>query len=120
MVPDVMRIVLALGAVLAAGCGLDDKDGRGPAPLDASAFLPDASGFCDQCADGEICVQVFDGTCGTLSISCQPRNAACPVDACTPDCMRWHCNGGMDPPFFRCDVGTCGTEVPGAFACYGP
>lgn len=93
----------------ASGCG--DCDAPNDTPTSA----------CDDCTPDQICVQVFNGTCGQISIACEPRNPACSDGtACTPGCMQWQCNDGGDPPFFRCDVGGCPDDVPGALHCYGP
>ena len=124
-----LALLAAAAAVALAGCGLDDKD-DGPGTHDAmepprDAFIgdghpPDAPLGCPQCAADQICVQFFDGVCHTIRIECQVRNQACPENACTADCMQWHCNGGAEPPFFRCDVAGCGGEAQGALHCYGP
>lgn len=120
------RLVVALAtlAVPVLGCGADeavppviDAIVDGPFPDDASI---DASAFCSTCGPTEICVQFFGGTCGEISLECQPRNAACPANACTPECMQWHCNHGEPNPFFRCDKGVCPGAAPGALICLGP
>lgn len=109
---------LATLAALAAGCS-DDESGT----PDAGVALdgdPDGPSFCSTCGADEICVQAFDGTCGTIGARCEPRNPACQGNACSAECMRWHCNGGNEQPFSRCDVAGCPVEEPGALHCYGP
>ena len=111
-------LTLASLAALAAGCNGDET----PTP-DAAVGLdgdPDGPSFCASCGADEICVQTFDGTCGSIGARCEPRNPACQGNTCSPECMRWHCNGGNEQPFFRCDVATCPVEEPGALHCYGP
>ena len=115
---------LVLLAALAACGGEDEVVPPSPdASLDAQGDAiptPDAAQFCDSCGADQICVQVFNGTCGQISLACEPRNAACVGDACSAGCMQWQCNDGADPPFFRCDVGACAGVAPGVLACYGP
>lgn len=120
------RAALATAAAVLglAACADDEApkptDAQDPDGCACDAPGPDASDFCLSCTAEQVCVQVFNGTCGQISLACEPRNAACVGNACTPGCMQWQCNDGDDPPFFRCDVGGCPGEVPGALHCYGP
>lgn len=127
-----LRRFLLLGALALTGCALDDKDGEdgkhdldasipdGAIILDAPDIPPDVNPFCATCGPGTICVQFFDGVCGSFRLECQPRNEACLGNACSAECMRWQCNAGDETPFFRCDVAGCPGQVPGALYCYGP
>lgn len=112
---------LGLAIALAAGCDADERvPTDGPSGCGDCDAPIDANDFCRRCDVDEICVQTFNGTCGQIGLACEPRNAACVGNACTPGCMQWQCNDGQDPPFFRCDVGGCPDEVAGALHCYGP
>jgi hypothetical protein len=111
-----MRIWLALVLSLAAtACGTD-----APTPADspdATAIAPDAGPGCPPCGAGAICVERFDGTCGTEGPVCVTTALDCPADSCSTDCEQALCGG--EP--YQCENrAPCGSEAPGAFTCYGP
>ncbi len=115
------RSVILLGALTAMLVACGGADERVPPVVDAPTDSAiDANAFCAICGADQICVQVFDGTCGQLSLTCAPRNPACVGNNCTAECMRWQCNNGDPNPFFRCDKGTCPGAAPGALGCQGP
>src|SRR5262245_41949079 len=77
---------------------------------------PDAADVCSACGAGTICVQSFDGTCHSSGPSCVPTTESCPVNTCSAACQQALC-----PSPYQCqNRPPCGTEVPGAFLCYGP
>jgi hypothetical protein len=116
-------LAVAVGGLAAGGCNSDevvppDAPSSGCGDCDAPT---DANDFCTTCGPDQICVQFIDGVCGQLSLRCEDRNPACATgNACTPECMQWHCNNGDAQPFYRCDVGGCPVDVAGALHCYGP
>lgn len=70
---------------------------------------------CEACTADQLCVQLFDGTCGLVT-SCVTRTIDCPSNACSPACEQAYC----DAPY-QCETRpACGTESPLAFTCYGP
>ncbi|HVV82201.1 MAG TPA: hypothetical protein VHE35_03950 [Kofleriaceae bacterium] len=123
----VLALAFAFAFALAAALGAcGDQAGPTDAAVDFDAPIdtpdpPFDASVCGSCTPDQICVQTFGGTCGELSIACEPRNPACTGNACSPGCQQWQCNDGTDPPFFRCDEGSpCPGEDPYALHCYGP
>jgi len=97
-------------AVVLAGCG-----GSEPTPTVKAGSDADP---CDACAPGQRCVERFDGTCQRRWFECVNVSAACPDNACTPECQRAYC-----PQPFTCTerVGCANLPAsPKAFTCYGP
>lgn len=112
------------GLVALGACSLPEDGDDAPPPVDAgffdTAIPPDAPSLCSACGPNEVCVQVFNGTCGQISLACEERNPACAGPVCSPECQRWQCNDGNEQPFFFCSMATCPLEEPGALHCYGP
>ncbi|MBK9034754.1 MAG: hypothetical protein IPL61_26400 [Myxococcales bacterium] len=96
------RLISALAIVLLGACADDSH----PA--------------CAACGPDQICVQKFDGTCGTFQVECQDKNPACAGATCSPACDFWQCGGGADAGVLTCSAPSCGTEIQGALHCYGP
>lgn len=106
---SIRRIAYVALAVLGLACGDDDKTlTDAPGPIDAADP-------CAACGTTQLCVQRFDGVCNG-AISCVPRTASCPANACSMECEQAYC-----PSPYQCmNRAPCGTEVAGAFTCYGP
>ncbi|MEZ4398755.1 MAG: hypothetical protein R3B06_01955 [Kofleriaceae bacterium] len=117
-----MRCILAVAALSLGvmACKLDGPSGpsidAGPA-VDAPV---DASAACAACAEDEICVQTFDGTCASLGVTCVTPTTACPAAACTTDCDLALCKGGDPAGILTCAAPSCPDEAPAALHCYGP
>jgi hypothetical protein len=118
------RILLFAVVSLAglAGCTADDEHA---APIDAppasdcgcvSDTLPDSINPCGACGAGTICVQLLGGTCGTLSVTCEPVVTGCEQPVCSTACDQAYCDpGGIS----TCQAAGCAADLPGAFHCYG-
>lgn len=68
------------------------------------------------CADGEVCVQQFDGVCALLSSKCLPDPGGCVpgypcAEACRPFCAGDHEDA--------CNNSDCPEEIEGAVHCFG-
>lgn len=100
-----LRLTGALAIIALGACG-DDAAAVDPA--------------CRACGAEQLCVQKFDGTCGTFQVECQDQNAACAGATCSAACDFWHCRGGQDAGVLTCAAAPCGTELTGALHCYGP
>lgn len=71
---------------------------------------------CAHCAEDEICVQHFDGSCLASEITCRKVSEACRSGECTPECWGELC----DEPY-TCDIiAPCGNELGATINCYGP
>jgi hypothetical protein len=114
-----MRWVLVAAVVLSLiGCGgSDERLPQHVDPPDAEVSTADAMNPCLACAPGEVCVQRFDGDCAVL-VTCETLGAlTCAPDTCTEECQAALCGG---EPYQCMTRPPCGTEVAGAFTCYGP
>ncbi len=103
---------IACGAltVLGLACGDNDKT-----PADAPPSI-DAADPCAACDMTQQCVQRFGGDCFVM-VQCVPRMASCAGNPCTAECEQAYCGAGP----YQCKTRPpCGTEVTGAFTCYGP
>jgi len=106
-----LSICAALGAAGSlAACSGDDAV---TPPIDAAIDTPVDP--CLTCANGQICVQKFDGTCGTAGPSCVTKTVDCPLNACSADCEAAYC---MSP--YQCRTRSCPGGSPHAFLCQGP
>jgi hypothetical protein len=115
----------AAALLVLVACGADERLPADGAVIDASPDAPidagiDADLRCAACTADQICVQSFNGTCGTFAVECQPRNPACEGTACTPACNLWHCRAGGDAGLLTCEAAPCDGAIPGALHCYGP
>ncbi|MCY0995178.1 hypothetical protein OV203_49080 [Nannocystis sp. ILAH1] len=68
------------------------------------------------CADGDVCVQQFDGVCTLLSTKCLPDPGGCVpgypcAEACQPFCEGDHKDA--------CNNSDCPEEIEGAVHCFG-
>lgn len=107
-----LLLAALLGAVVACGGGGSSPD-AGPASECCSGRCADP---CSLCSASEICVQRFDGVCGTAGAECVPRTTDCPANACSAGCEAAYC-----PAPYQCqNRPPCGSEVATAFTCYGP
>ncbi len=120
---------LGLLVLIGAACGgAPDEhrvDARGGDPVDSGGGLVDAAidaptdtgvtTACDACGVGTICVQRFDGVCGE-TFACVETDVECPDNACSKACEAALC----EAPYQCQNRPPCGTEVAGAFTCYGP
>ncbi|HJZ85018.1 MAG TPA: hypothetical protein VKN99_07580 [Polyangia bacterium] len=71
---------------------------------------------CSTCASGQVCVQRFDGQCRSGGVECVTTSGSCGNGTCTSACQAALC-----PPPYQCmNRPPCGTEISGAFTCYGP
>jgi hypothetical protein len=101
-------IVFTLAAVVACDGA---ENARPDAPLDTPA-----SSRCPPCPLGSICVEQFDGTCGSSGPTCVTTTESCAPNTCSPACEQVLC-----PSPYQChNRPPCGTEAVGAFNCYGP
>jgi hypothetical protein len=113
----VLRVAVAVAAVVAAviaGC----SEAQHPAAFDAAVDTPidTRPDPCLACRADQICVAMYDGTCGDRGASCVARTVDCPGNACSTACEAAYC-----PTPFRCSIRIpCGGEPPEAFTCYGP
>lgn len=100
-------VVFSLGLFGLAACGdSDDSDAD-----------PDSGAACFACGANEMCVQLFDGTCGATT-RCVARKVGavdCTAAACDPACVQAYC----DLPY-QCGVSACPGESKSALRCYGP
>ncbi|MCX5741335.1 MAG: hypothetical protein NT062_02420 [Proteobacteria bacterium] len=71
---------------------------------------------CFLCRRDELCVQKFSGNCQTAGAFCIARTIDCPANACSLACEAAYCGA----PYQCQNRPSCGTEVKGAFTCYGP
>jgi hypothetical protein len=101
-----VRRLLLLWILTLAGCERDRPSSTIDAPASACG-----------CDADEICVQRFDGVCTTEGPVCIQVGISCPPNTCSPDCETALCGSG---PYQCQNRPPCGTEVPGAFTCYGP
>ena len=70
------------------------------------------------CADGDVCIQQFDGVCTLLSFVCLPNPDGCvPGYPCAEAC-RPFCEGEGDHPD-ACNNSDCPEEIDGAVHCFG-
>jgi hypothetical protein len=119
-----LLLVLAL-AFVATGCVMDEDD---PPPVDApeQLFVFDCgigsdtsidtpADPCAACGQGMMCVQLLDGTCGSLSVTCVPAVSGCEQATCSPACDNAYC----DRQISTCSAAPCAADIPGAFHCYG-
>jgi hypothetical protein len=106
------RCAFVLVALLCVACG-DDSSMK-------DAAVPDAGG-CFACAPGTVCVQKFDGLCGSTGPHCVPSTLTCPANTCSQNCLQDLCGGGDGGSGYQCSNRIqCGTEDHNAFTCYGP
>jgi len=105
-------LVMLLFMGFLAGCGDDDSS--------PDAAVPDAGG-CVACSPTQVCVQIFDRSCGgsQARVHCVNSPLVCPASTCTPECERAICglvDGGTGP---TCQARIlCGGEDRNAFTCY--
>lgn len=108
-----MRRLLLLLALLLPAC---DNTTAAPDAAALDAATPDGAAGCPPCSNGAICVERYDGTCGTAGPVCVTTSLVCPSDSCSTECEQALCG---DP--YQCqDRVACGGEAAGAFTCYGP
>ena len=89
---------------------------------DAEACRADRPAQRCDCAEGEICVQFYDGTCQGGGVRCVAATEDCPQAICNDACGRDICGDGENPDTNAgsCDpLNSCGGEVEGALPCYG-
>jgi hypothetical protein len=77
------------------------------------------------CANDEICVVFWDGTCRQLPTKCKKRTATCPDTRCDGTCGDYFCgeqSPSPGPRRFVCPGPPCPrtSTFPGAVHCYGP
>jgi hypothetical protein len=101
-----LRALAVLGGLLGglAACGDSDAE-------------PSGDAACAGCGADQMCLQLFDGTCGATT-RCVARNVgtvACKAATCDPACVQAYC--GLP---YQCGVSYCTGEAPSAFRCYSP
>ena len=121
-----VALMIAMGLALGAGlgaCGDNDQPGQqlpddGDGDDSGSGWNPPVIESCPSCGAGQMCVQLFDGTCGGQA-SCQPRmlgSVDCLATPCDPACEDAYC-----PMPYQCEIQSpCAGETKSAFRCYGP
>ncbi|WP_434416899.1 hypothetical protein [Nannocystis pusilla] len=68
------------------------------------------------CANGDVCIQSFDGICTLLQWTCLPNPDGCvPGYPCSEAC-RAFCNGDSQD---ACNNSDCPDDIEGAVQCYG-
>lgn len=118
-----MRFLLLL-LPLAACWRLDIGDDYPPPHSihgDPDASVPPDAAACSACTSDQLCVELFDGTCGYAGVSCVPITVAgCAPSsaACSPECEQAYCK--PEHEIYQCQYRNGCSPDPHAFTCYGP
>jgi hypothetical protein len=100
-----------LVCVLLVACS--SSPGSTPPPVDAA--IDAEVDECLTCAEGQICVALYDGVC-TGGNRCVTKTVDCPLNACTPECEAAYCGS----PYHCTYRPPCPGLSPHAFLCRGP
>jgi hypothetical protein len=97
------RFLLAFAmALTAGGCVLGEDD--------------EPANPCDECGPGTVCVQLLGGSCGSMSVTCEPAVPGCDEPVCSAECNAAFCDpGGIS----TCSGPPCPEDLAGAIHCYG-
>lgn len=105
---------LLVAVVGLLGCGDDQR--RVTVDAEPAPAIDAASDACAACGDDQVCVQRFDGVCTEQVVCVDPGELSCAAGTCSAECEALLC-----PEPYQCENrAPCGTEIDGAFTCYGP
>jgi hypothetical protein len=113
-----MKCFCAVLFILALGVSCTGEDAANDGGVDGGDAAGDVAvgAKCAACTTGQICLQLYDGDCVHFTVACVAGNPA----ACVPGTCSAACGNTCPSPYYcREPSYKCGSEIPGAFACYG-